>query len=60
MKKGDIVKIVIEGVASIAISVIADGIAKKLTDANKKKDFNSSLVADLTVSELRDIIREEA
>lgn len=60
MKKGDIVKIVIEGVASIAMGIIADSIAKKLADANKKKDFNNSLVADLTVSELKDIIRGEA
>lgn len=60
MRKGDIIKIVIEGVASIAISVLADGIAKRLADANKKKDFNNSLVADLTVSELKDIIKGEA
>lgn len=60
MKKGDIIKIVIEGVASIAISVLADGIAKRLADVNKKKDFNNSLVADLTVSELKDIIKGEA
>lgn len=60
MKKRDIVKIVIEGVASIAIGIFADSIAKRLADANKKKDFNNSLVADLTVSELKDIIRGEA
>lgn len=60
MKKGDIIKLVIEGVASIVIGVLADSVAKKLADVNKKKDFDNSLVADLTVSELKNIIKGEA
>ena len=60
MKKEDIVKIVVEGVASIVIGIFADSITKKLKDTNKKKNFNSTMVGDLTVSELKAIINGEA
>ena len=60
MKKEDIVKIVVEGVASIVIGIFADSITKKLKDTNKKKNFNSTMVSDLTVSELKAIINGEA
>lgn len=60
MKKGDIVKIVVEGVASIAIGLIADSITRKVKDNAKKTNFDGTLVGDLTVSELKDIIRGEA
>ena len=60
MKKEDIVKIVVEGVASVVIGIFADSITKKLKESSKKKDFDSTMVGDLTVSELKDIIRGEA
>lgn len=60
MKKEDIVKIVVEGVASIVIGIFADGITKKLKDSSKKKNFDGTMVGDLTVSELKAIINGEA
>lgn len=60
MKKGDIVKIVVEGVASIAIGLIADSVTRKLKDNAKKTNFDETLVGDLTVSELKDILKGEA
>lgn len=60
MKKEDIIKIVVEGVASIVIGIFADSITKKLKDTNKKKNFDSTMVGDLTVSELKAIINGEA
>jgi len=60
MKKEDIIKIVVEGVASIVIGIFADSIAKKLKDSNKKKNFDGTMVGDLTVSELKAIINGEA
>ena len=60
MKKSDVIKIVVEGVASVVIGIFADSITKKLKESSKKKDFDSTMVGDLTVSELKDIIRGEA
>ena len=60
MKKEDIIKVVVEGVASIVIGIFADSITKKLKDGSKKKNFNSTMVSDLTVSELKAIINGEA
>ena len=60
MKKEDIIKIVVEGVASIVLGIFADSIAKKLKDSNKKKNFDGTMVGDLTVSELKAIINGEA
>ena len=60
MKKEDIVKIVVEGVASVVIGIFADSITKKLKDSSKKNNFNSTMVSDLTVSELKAIINGEA
>ena len=60
MKKEDIIKIVVEGVASIVIGIFADSITKKLKDTNKKKNFDSTMVGNLTVSELKAIINGEA
>ena len=60
MKKEDIVKIVVEGVASIVIGIFADSITKKLKDGSKKKNFNSTMVSDLPVSELKATINAAA
>ena len=59
MKKEDIVKIVVEGVASIVIGLVADGFSKKLKEQAKKNNFDQTLVGDLTVSELKTILKEE-
>ena len=60
MKKEDLVKIVVEGITSIVIGIFADSIAKKLKDSSKKKNFDGTMVGDLTVSELKAIINGEA
>lgn len=60
MKKKDITLIVLEGVASIVVGILADSITRKFKKQGKKEDFDNTLVADLTVAELKKIIKDEA
>lgn len=60
MKKEDIGKIVVEGLIGMIITTGIELIAKKIKDRNKEASLDNSLVGDLTVWELKQILREEA
>ena len=55
----DLGKIVLEGLVGIAFSVAAEGILAKVKEYRKQEAFEETLVSDLTVEELRKILREE-
>ena len=58
--KVDVSKVVLEGLIGIALTLVVEGITAKIRDRKKKESPEETLVADLTVAELRNILREEA
>ena len=59
MKKSDIFKTVGLELVGIAVGLVADSIVKRVKNQKKKEDLDNTLVADLTVAELREILKEE-
>ena len=55
----DLGKVVLEGLVGIVLSVAAEGILAKFKERRKQEAFEETLVSDLTVEELRKILREE-
>jgi len=60
MKKEDLGKIVIEGIVGIALSVVLEGVVSRIKNRKKQENPDSTMVGDLTVGDLREILREEA
>lgn len=58
MKKEDIGKIVVEGLVSIALSVIVEGVVSSISAKMKPKGEEHTMVSDLTVAELKQILNE--
>ena len=60
MKRLDIGAMAVEGLIGVGLTLIVEIIVDKIKTRKKKKSLDDSLVADLTVGELRKIFREEA
>ena len=58
--KVDVARVVLEGLVSIALGLAAESIIGGFKQRMKKDAPEKTLVADLTVEELRQILREEA
>ena len=59
MKEIKVGKVIIESLLSLAVSGIAGIFAAKLKEKKKQDDLEGTLVADLTVAELRKILQQE-
>jgi len=60
MKEIRLGKIVVEGIIGAAIALAAEGVAAIFVKHKKKENLDSVLVGELTVGELREILRQEA
>ena len=58
MKEIEWKKLIVEGLVTLAIGLIADGITQGVSERKKKGNFEKTQVADLTVEELRNILKE--
>ena len=59
MKRFDIGKMVLESIVGVVVSAAAGIYFKKLKEQKKKESFDSTMVGDLTVAELRRVLKEE-